>query len=214
MEVWRLKTHKENNLDYLLEIFQEAALDVRIDRNALALTILQECGAQTPRYMDTQFFETMAVNFFKIKEREIKRDLDALNTAYNPLETYAIDHDGDKTLTDTYGDTRTRTDDLTQTVVDGDVTTTHKVSADNEDGVQLRSQDVTSTEDDSITHTGTQTHDHTGTNEHVTSYNDHEHGRKNTPAQDLLLSELEANKLNIYEVLALDFASNLMIAVY
>ena len=156
----------------------------------------------------------MAVNFFKIKEREIKRDLDALNTAYNPLETYAIDHDGDKTLTDTFGETRTRTDDLTRTLINGEVTTQHKVSADNESGVQLRTEDTTETNDDSIEDTGTQTHDHTGTNEHVTSYNDHEHGRKDTSAQALLLSELEANKLNIYEVLALDFSSNLMIAVY
>lgn len=215
MEIWRLtKPKTTTNLDYLYEIFNEAALDLRINRETLALAILKECGAQTPLYMDSAFFKTMAINFFRIKEREITRDLDALNEKYNAFETHYLKHDGSSTLTDTFGETTTRTDDLTKTIVDGDITTTHKVSADNEDTLQNRSQDHTSTEDDTISDTGTQTHEKTGENVHETVYDDTTHGRQNTPAQDLLLSELEANKYNIYEVLALDFSDALMISVY
>lgn len=208
------KPKTTTNLDFLYEIFDQSALDIRINRENLALTILKECGSQTPLYMDSAFFQTMAVNFFKIKEREIKRDLDALNAQYDAFETHYMKHDGDETLTDTYGKVTTRTDDLTHTIIDGDITVTHKVSADNEDGYQNRSQDVTSTEDDSTTDTGTQTHEDSGEDVHAKVYNDTTHGRQGTPAQDLLMSELEANKANIYEVLALDFSNALMIAVY
>ena len=213
MEIWRLKTGNQNNLDYLYGIFDTAALDVRINREALALEILNECGTMTPRFMDTQFFATMAANFFTIKEREIKRDLDALDLEYNPLETYYDAKEGTRRKVDKFGRTTTRTDDLTEHMENGQQVTTHKVSADNESDFQNRTQDIIGADDDEKTNTGTQTHADSGKNIYRTKTTDLQHGRREA-AQRLLSSELEANKVNIYKLLALDFAKSLMVCVY
>lgn len=192
-----MKTGQTNSLQYLNEIFEAGHLDARIDRNALALEIIKECGQQTPLYMDTSFFALMAANFFTIKQREIVRDLDALAQEYNPLEQFNVERHS--------GTNDKRTDDLRQTYAQGEIDTRHNVSADNETGVQLRTQDVTQTEDDTTTNTGTQTHE--------IKHNENESGR-NVAAQDLLSSEFKANKFNIYHVIALDFSGALMVAIY
>ena len=172
----------------------DGALDIRIDRDALALEILATCGAQTPRYMDTNFFATMAANFFLIKAREYSRDLDILEAEYNPLQEFNVERHG--------GTSDTRTDNLTETFTKGDATATHKVSADNEEGAQMRTQDVTSSEDDTTRNTGTQSH--------IITHNETEGGR-NKAAQELLSSEIETNKINIYRIIALDFSDALMV---
>lgn len=199
--------------DYLTQIMTTAELDARIDKNALALELINECGRQTPRYMDSSFFATMAANFFKIKAREITRDLDALELEYNPLDEFNVEleyHGGVKTE---YGKTSTRTDNLQRKFAQGDLTTQHSVSADNESGIELRSQDKTSTLDDYTNDTGTQTHADTGADTVKDNHTETKHGH-NKPAQELLSSEFEVNKINIYRLIALDFSDALMLAVY
>ena len=211
MEIWALKTDK-TPIEYLYTIFDDAALDVRIERPTLALELINECGTMTPRFMDTSFFATMAANFFKVKEREIKRDLDALETQYDPFDDYHMEKDGNSTKTHVVDETHVRTDNLTETTIDGDITNTHLVSADNETDFVHRSRDVTSTEDDSTTHTGTQTHKDDATNTETEYRHDTEHGRHKA-GQEFLSAELEANKNNIYRLIALDFATNMCICV-
>ncbi len=211
MEIWALKTEK-TPIEYLYSIFNDAALDVRIERPTLALEIINECGTMTPRFMDTSFFQTMAANFFKVKEREIKRDLDALTTPYDPFDDYHMEKDGNSTKTHVVDETHVRTDNLTETIIDGDITNTHLVSADNETDFVNRSRDVTSTEDDSTTHTGTQTHKDDATNTETEYHHDVEHGRHKA-GQEMLSAELEANKHNIYHILALDFGYNMCIGI-
>ena len=204
MEVWKLKqtgtTPTPSNLDYLYGIFEEAGIDSRIDREVLALEIIEECGAQTPRYMDTFFFAVMATNFFKIKAREYSRDLDVLGQAYNPLDEFNVER------RESGYDHNVRTDDLEETFDMGQQTTTHSVSADNESGYQPRNQDITGSDIDTTTNTGTQTH-----------HNNYEHNTdergRHKGAQELLLSEIEANKVNIYRIIALDFSEALMSAI-
>lgn len=214
MEIWRLTTGRQNNLDYLLDIFSNAALDIRIDREILALEILGECGTQTPRYMDTTFFATMAVNFFKVRQREIERNLNVLEAEYDPLQSFNVERDGGRFKRDIIDRTTVRTDDLEQYTENGEVSTTHKVSADNESAFQNRSQDVTAADDETITNTGTQTHKDDANNKYITKTHDNESGRREA-AQNLLLSELEANKkANIYKLLAREFSHELMVCVY
>lgn len=199
--------------DYLTQIMTTAEIDARIDKNALALELINECGRQTPRYMDSSFFATMAANFFKIKAREITRDLDALELEYSPLDEFNVElefHGGVKTE---YGKTSTRTDNLQRKFAQGDLTNQHSVSADNESGLELRSQDTTSTLDDFTNDTGTQTHADTGADTVKDNHTEHKHGH-NKPAQELLSSEFEVNKINIYRLIALDFSDALMLAVY
>ena len=191
----------------------EAALDTRIDKNVLALEIIKECGAQTPRYMDTSFFAIMAINFFKVKAREIVRDLDALMAEYNGLEAFNVERRYDGEVETEYGKTTTRTDNLQRKFAQGDITAQHSVSADNETGLAMRDQNFTTTADDFTNDTGTQTHADSGADTVTDGHTETEKGRR-TPAQELLLSELEANKANIYHIIALDFSDNLMCAIY
>lgn len=199
-------------MTFLTKIMTEAQIDARIDKDVLALEILQECGAQTPRYMDSSFFAVMATNYFKIKSREITRDLNALEVEYDPFDEFNVERHGGETAQDIYGKTNTRTDNLQRKFAQGAITAQHSVSADNEDGLQLRDQDHTSTEDDYTNDTGTQTHVDSGTDTHTKTYNEREHGHHKA-AQELLSSEFEANKLNIYHMIALDFSDAMMIAV-
>ena len=204
MEIWKLKqtgtTPPPQNLDYLYGIFEEANLDSRINRESLALEILEECGGQTPRYMDTFFFAVMATNFFKIKAREYSRDLDALEQTYNPLDEFNVER------YERGYDHNERTDDLTEQFDMGQQTTTHNVSADNESGFSPRNQDVTGSDTDTTTNTGTQTH-HNNYEHHTT-----DHGRHKS-APELILSEIEANTINIYRIIARDFSDAMMSAI-
>lgn len=218
MEAWKLKAEnrQKSNLDFLYEIMETANVDERVNREVLALEIINECGTMTPRYMNTGVFVTFAVNFFKVHEREYVRDLDALDIEYAALTDYDINKTHDRT-TNLVGGTdreRTRTDDLTETIENGDTTFTHSVSADNESGYTGRSQDVT--------HDMPRTRDNEGTQsvvENVNTTRDFsdegtatESGRKR-PAQELLFSEFEANKLNIYRHIALDFSDTMMLSI-
>lgn len=204
MEIWKLKqtgtTPTPSNLDYLYGIFDEANIDERLDREVLALEIVEECGAQTPRYMDTFFFAVMATNFFKIKAREYSRDLDVLDQQYNPLDEFNVER------RESGYDHNVRTDDLEEQFDMGQQTTTQYVSADNESGFQPRNQDITGSDIDTTTNTGTQTHHNNY------EHNTDEHGR-HTKAQSLLLSEIEANTVNIYRIIARDFSDAMMSAI-
>ena len=199
--------------DYLTQIMTTADLDARIDKDVLALELINECGRQTPRYMDSSFFATMATNFFKIKAREIKRNLDALALEYNPIEQFNVERVYDGTVDTDYGKTTTRTDNLTETFDMGDQTSTHYVSADNESGFQGRTKDEASSKTDSTRNTGTQTHGESGTDTVTDEHTETETGRR-TAAQELLSSEFEVNKFNIYRMIALDFSDALMVAIY
>ena len=200
-------------LDYLRNILIDADIDARVDKDALALELINECGRQTPRYMDSSFFAIMATNFFKIKAREITRDLDALAIEYSPVDEFNVEleyHGGVKTE---YGKTNTRTDNLQRKFAQGDYQGKHYVSADNETGVELRTQDEQSTRDDYTNDTGNQTFTDSGADTVKDNHTETKHGH-NRPAQELLSSEFEVNKINIYRVIALDFSDALMLAVY
>ena len=190
-----------------------AELDPRIDKEVLALELIKECGSQTPRYMDSSFFAVMATNFFKVKAREIRRDLDALSTEYDPLDEFNVEREFHGGIKTEYGKTSTRTDNLTQTFDMGDQSNTHSVSADNESGFEPRSLDEASSKTDTTHNTGTQTHGDSGSDTVKDNHTETEKGRHKAP-QELLLSEFEVNKINIYHAIALDFSDNLMCAIY
>lgn len=212
METWKLadENRQKSNVDFLLEIMERANLDERLERETLALEIINECGTQTPRYMNTGVFITFAVNFFKVREREYARDLDALDIEYAALTDYDITKTRART-TNAINE-RTRTDDLTETTDTGDTTFTHSVSADNESGFVGRSQDITHDDTPKTReNTGTQTSEESRDFAENATYT--ENGRKR-PAQELLFSEFEANKINMYRNIALDFSDVMMSGIY
>lgn len=211
METWKLadENRQKTNVDFLYEIMERANLDERLNRETLALEIINECGTQTPRYMNTGVFITFAVNFFKVREREYSRDLDALDIEYAALTDYDISKTHERTTNAV--NASTREDDFTEVIEDGDTTLTHSVSADNESGYSGRSQDTTHDEPREKTNTGTQ--ERTETRDFSEDGTRTESGRKR-PAQDLLFSEFEANKINMYRNIALDFSDVMMSGIY
>ena len=131
MEVYRIKTGKSDNVDLLLDIYEEADLDERIDRDLLADLTLMECGGQFPRWNTTTVFFRFASSYLKSKAREYSGILDLYDAQedYAPFDSF-VEHEElhtDDTANDinardiSTSETRTpnlterRTPDLTET---------------------------------------------------------------------------------------------------
>ena len=188
MEVYRIKTGKTNNVDLLLDIYEDAGLDDRIDRDLLADLTLMECGGQFPRWNTTTVFFRFASSFLKSKAREYSGILDLYDAQadYAPFDSFveseevhtddtandinARDISTSETRTPNLTETRTpnltetRTPNLTTTENGDNYTTTHSVSADNETGFTPRTQDTNNqTSPKTSAQTGTETLANTGT---------------------------------------------------
>lgn len=188
MEVYRIKTGKTNNVDLLLDIYEAADLDERLDRELLADLTLMECGGQFPRWNTTSVFFKFATSYIKSKDREYSGILDLYDAQsdYEPFDSFVshetshTDDDVDETtmrdvvksgsrtpnLTETRTPnlTETRTPNLTTTENGDNYTATHSVSADNETGFTPRTQDQNNqTTPKTSAETGTDTTTNTGT---------------------------------------------------
>lgn len=123
MEVYRIKTGRTDNVDLLLDIYEEADLDERIDRDLLADLTLMECGGQFPRWNTTTVFFRFAASFLKSKAREYSGILDLYDAQedYAPFDSF-VEHEEAHT-DDTANDinardistSETRTPNLTET---------------------------------------------------------------------------------------------------
>ena len=264
--------HDENATNAMwYKIFGDAGLDSRLDRNLLATRILTECGTDTPIWTTTDTFPVFAAALFRSWRREIARDLDLLDDDYNQFTDHDYQTDGgsinarksedsstytpklkheenEEETVKTEGNkalngTVTSNDSSTTKVKDGDVTTTHYVSADNSSNevFQSRAKDVTETGDDSTTVTAngakitdqteeskgttgrekTRTLDDTG--EAVTanegtvtggeSHGDRYVGRK-MPGASFIDLNMRANAVDIYGYIALKVARTMMLGVW
>lgn len=227
MEVYRIKTGKTNNVDLLLDIYEDAGLDERIDRDLLADLTLMECGGQFPRWNTTTVFCRFAASFLKSKAREYSGILDLYDaqSEYAPFDSF-LEHEEAHT-DDTTDDTNarsivaseTRTPDLLTTENGDNYTTAHSVSADNETGFTPRTQDTNNqTTPKTSAQTGTEQQNsqlangYTGTSDRDIDTAKDKNGRS-IPAQDLFFKELETLGVDIYQKIINDFADNLMLGV-
>lgn len=239
MEVYKLIKNKEDVNALLLDMFQSANIDARIDRNVLAGRFLMDCGAREPRYNTTDTFLFFGSVWLQSKAENISQWLDALDIEYNPLIEYEehrledIDREHITNGTDTkardVATSSTESSTLNQTNADtrtDNFTDEHLVSAENESGVQLRNRDThtetvgdnaTRTETESVTDSERIDEDITNTRRDTTTHDDTVDttlsGRK-TAAYDLIIKEMEKAKLNIYDSLIDDFADVMFLNVF
>ena len=239
MEVYKLIKNKEDVNALLLDMFQIANIDERIDRTVLAGRFLMDCGAREPRYNTTDTFLFFGSVWLQSKAQNISQWLDALDIEYNPLIEYEehrledIDREHITNGTDTkardVATSSTESSTLNQTNADtrtDNFTDEHLVSAENESGVQLRNRDThtetvgdnaTRTESESVTDSERIDEDITNTRHDTITHDDTVDttlsGRK-TAAYDLIIKEMEKAKLNIYDSLIDDFADVMFLNVF
>lgn len=205
MEVYRL-THEGTTQKLLLDLFEEAEIDPRVDREILANRAIAECGAMYPIWNTTNTFCCLTAAILRSNKGKYKRILDAIEKQYNPIDnvdyTEHIDHTTGNVRVNQGNDTRTP--NLTDT-------TTGKVSADNESGFSNRNQNTTTeTGNETTQHSNTDSFNETGNNIKTKT------GRTES-AQDLLRSELELAQYdgaNIYDVIITDIVDCAFLDIY
>ena len=231
----------ENYLNPDHSVFETMQLPDGIDKETLIGAIILRCQEFELLYSDPDFL-TAAVNIWSRKNyRTFEKWVKALDIKYDPLfnydrtEEYTDTHTGDFNRNGTSNDSgnngNTRTDNLTMTnnLSDtNDVTTTHSEKAYNDSGYVGTTQDVV---DQDESHTGTVTN--TGTVTDIGNFSSNgitnENGKDNytnihkarlfgnigvTTSQQMLQSELDIARWNMYEHIADLFAQEFCIMVY
>ena len=231
----------ENYLNPDHSVFETMQLPEGIDKDTLIGAIILRCQEFELLYSDPDFL-TAAVNIWSRKNyRTFEKWVKALDIKYDPLfnydrtEEYTDTHSGDFNRNGTSNDSgnngNTRTDNLTMTnnLSDtNDVTTTHSEKAYNDQNYVGTTQDVV---DQDESHTGTVTN--TGTVTDIGNFSSNgstnENGKDNytnihkarlfgnigvTTSQQMLQSELDIARWNMYEHIADLFAQEFCIMVY
>ena len=231
----------ENYLNPDHSVFENMQLPDGIDKDTLIGAIILRCQEFELLYSDPDFL-TAAVNIWSRKNyRTFDKWVKALEISYDPLynydrtEEYTDTHSGDfnrsGSSNDSGSNNNTRTDNLTMTnnLADtNDVTTTHSEKAYNDSNYVGTTQDIV---DQDESHTGTVTN--TGTVSDNGKYSSNgttnENGKDNytnihkarlfgnigvTTSQQMLQSELDIARWNMYEHIADLFAQEFCIMVY
>ena len=219
----------ENYLNPDHSVFETMQLPDGIDKDTLIGAIILRCQEFELLYSDPDFL-TAAVNIWSRKNyRTFDKWVKALDIQYDPLfnydrtEEYTDTHKGDFSSSGASGNTRT--DDLTMTnnLADtNDVTTTHSEKAYNDSNYVGTTQDVI---DQDESHTGTVTNTGSVTDSGSTTasgQDNYENIHKArlygnigvTTSQQMLQSELEIARWNMYEHIADLFAQEFCIMVY
>ena len=215
----------ENYLNPDHSVFENMQLPAGIDRDTLIGAIILRCQEFELLYSDPDFLIT-AVNVWSRKNyRTFDKWVKALDISYDPLfnydrtEEYTDTHSGKFNNTSNSNGTNgnTRTDNLKDT---SDITNTHSEKAYNDSSFVGTTQDVVDQDD---THTGTVT-DNTnfntntganGTEDYTNIHKARLYGNIGvTTSQQMLQSELDIARWNMYEHIADLFAQEFCIMVY
>lgn len=218
-------------------VFNSMVLPAGIDRQVLAGAILLRCQEFELLWTDPEFMMD-AVNIWSRKHYPtFEKWIKALSIEYDPLynydrtEEYTDTHSGsyNKDTTGNGSGNNTTTNDLTMTnnLTDtNDVTMTHSEKAFNDTNYVGAQQDVT---DQDETHTGTVTNTGTTSDSYRNSSTDNENGIDAytnihkarlygnigvTTSQQMLQSELDIARWNIYEHIADLFCEEFCVMVY
>lgn len=227
----------ENYLNPERSVFEKMQLPDGIDKDTLIGSILLRCQEFELLYSDPDFLID-AVNIWSRKNYwTFDKWVKAINIKYDPLynydrtEEWSDTHEGDYSKTgsgSSSGNTGT-TNNLTETHnlhSTNDVTNTHSEKAFNDTSLVNNQQDVTD-QDGSDTGTITNTGSVTGTYNNTDSNNEsgddsfeNKHSGRMfgnigvTTSQQMLQSELDLARWNMYEHIADLFASEFCIMVY
>jgi len=219
----------ENYLNPEHSVFELMTMPEGIDKETLIGAIMLRCQEFALLYSDPDFLIS-AVNIWSRKNyRTFDKWVKALDISYDPLfnydrtEEYTDTHNGKFENSGTSGNTRT--DDLTMTnnlADSNDVTTTHSEKAYNDSNYVGTTQDVVDQDEShtgTVTNTGTVTDSAMATNGGSDEYTDIHKARLYgnigvTTSQQMLQSELDIARWNLYEHIADLFCQEFCIMVY
>ena len=227
----------ENYLNPDRSVFDKMNLPAGIDKELLVGAIILRCQEFELLYSDPDFLID-AVNIWSRKNYwTFERWVNAINIQYNPLYNYDRTEEYTDTHSGTYnkngsgnssGTTGT-TNDLTEThnlASTNDVTNTHSEKAFNDTTLVSTQTDVVDqdgSDTGTITNTGTVTGNYSntdanteaGTDGYTNQHNARLYGNIGvTTSQQMLQSELDIARWNMYEHMADLFASEFCIMVY
>lgn len=222
---------------YSPELFNDISLDERLEKNLLITYIMQYCGSNEVRYPEPEILKMCVDAFFKSKKENYSRMLDALLIEYSPIENYdrmeerTLDINRENSVNRSGEDRGTDNRTLSSTTVDSiqsekKSTSENKTSAFN--ATTYQPLDTSTTEEsgrstDNMENNGTDnlarenkfSNSETGNGTEGHKENARMHGNIGvTTNQQMINEEIELRKINIYELIALDFENEITIPVY
>ena len=238
LQVYNLQNGKE--LNDIISIFDDIDIDSRIDKNVLATSILDECGAMRCIYNTSPTFKVFSDNFFKKYKDNITRILDAMGVEYSPLESINFDWTETTEISQNLDTDENTVEDRTKTNRDTETTTNtgtvgessngteeNTISAMNDSNYQPDSHKTTNNStmrtnnlNENVVTNGSENIDANNSrtkNEQLTwSETDthNEKGSKNFPYQDLIQKELKLRNFSIYNWISEKYAHELFLLVY
>lgn len=212
------------DLDNIESIFADIDIDARIDKSALAVSIVDVCGAMDCIYNTTPTFKYFSDNFFKKYKWNITRLLDTLEFEYDPMKTKSMqwtettDIQQNLDTAEESGENRNKANTGTQKN-EYEENEENTISAMNSSSYQPdnkldRNGENTRTDNlnEAITsekeRNKNEALDWDETDTHVESGND------GTPYQDLIEKERKVSQFNIYNWISNKYAKELFLLVY
>lgn len=222
---------------YDKSLFNNIEVDSRLNKNLLLTYIFEYAGSNEVRYSEPAILKMVIETFFKTKMANYSRMLDALLAEYSPIENY--DRIEERTLNiektnnennygnNDYTDSRTTTSQSDESIVNSkDSTNENTVSAYNSTNYQPSEKNTASeagNSTDNITASGSDDLSHKNNFSSTKKGNETQGHTENlrahgnigvTTNQQMVREEIELRKLNIYEIIALDFESYVTLTVY
>ena len=222
---------------YSPDLFNDISLDERLEKNLLITYIMQYCGSNEVRYPDPEILKMCVDAFFKSKKENYSRMLDALLIEYSPIENYnrmeerTLDINRENIVNRSGEDSGTDSRTLSSTTVDSiqsekNSMSENKTSAFNATTYQPLGTSTTEesgNSTDNMENNGTDnlerenkfSNSETGNGTEGHKENARMHGNIGvTTNQQMINEEIELRKINIYELIALDFENEITIPVY
>lgn len=206
-------------------LFDYMTLPSGIDKDTLVGSILMRAGEFEVLYSDPYLLRDMIGLWSRKNQWTFDKWIKAINVQYDPLNNY----DRTEVITDTHNGSKqggsngsntsnnTRTDDLK---TENDATTTDQVSAENvssfsDANKSVLDQETKNTGTVKDNGGGTFNETHNDTDNYTDQHNAHIFGNIGvTTSQQMLQSELDIARFNIYEAIADLFITEFCILVY
>lgn len=195
---------------YKTDLFDDVLLPEGLDKNILIETLMQRSGMLFPAHQQPDFLKQNITNWFKRKHTSFSRMTAALAAEYDPISNY----DRHETWTDTPDVAYTKTGGHKNTVSNTSSSeSTVSTSAYNSDSLTPTDQqnttgtvggtDTLTYQDEATKETGTRKHEgHVSGNIGVTT------------SQQMVTSEIELRKYDIYEYICSIFEEDFLYQVY
>ena len=193
--------------------FDNTALDnlsfpAGIDKDTAVSTILLRCGEFELIYPNLDFMRSMCDLFSKKHFWTFKKWVDAINIQYDPLNNF----DRHEDYTDTHSGTDTTSGTTSGSTSPAQTTETNEVSAFDATGYQPKEQNkltVNAAGSDSSTSSGSMTHGE------VIKHEGRIYGNIGvTTSQQMLQSELDIARFNLYDQIADIFCEEFCLMIY